>query len=206
MASDSTELNHLIPAMHALVRLCDSQKIPFMVIGGMAAALLGRPRLTADVDATLWIGLGELERLLQGARREGLAERISNALAFAKKHRVLMLVHELSAVPVDLGLGALPFEDSAIRRARRILVAGIRVPVAAPEDLMVMKAIAQRPRDITDMESLLDCHPKLDLRFVRRVVKEFAETLESPELTAGLDRLIAQWRASRTRRKQLPKE
>ena len=157
-----------------------------MVIGGMAAALLGRPRLTADVDATLWTGLEALETFLQSAHREGFMERIPNALVFARKHRVLRLVHQPSAVPVDLGLGALPFEDSAIRRARRIRVAGISVPVAAPEDLMVMKAIAQRPRDITDMESLLDCHPKLDLKFVRRVVKDFAETLEAPELTAGL--------------------
>jgi hypothetical protein len=206
MASDPAELNHLIPALHALVRVCDREKLPFMVIGGMAAALLGRPRLTADVDATLWIDPEELDSLLHAARREGFAERIPNALPFARKHRVLRLVHQPSAVPADLSLGALPFEESAIRRARRIRVAGVAVPVAAPEDLMVMKAVAQRPRDITDMESLLDCHPKLNLRFVRRVVKEFAETLEAPELTAGLDRLIAQWRSARSRRKKLPKK
>ena len=64
MASDPSELNHLIPALHALVRLCNREKVRFMIIGGMAAALLGRPRLTADVDATLWIGLEDLESFL----------------------------------------------------------------------------------------------------------------------------------------------
>ena len=47
----------------------------------------------------------------------------------------------------DLIFGALPFEETAIRRARVMSVAGERVRVCAPEDLIVLKIVSDRARD-----------------------------------------------------------
>jgi hypothetical protein len=41
---------------------------------------------------------------------------------------------------------------------------GVRVPLPIPEDLIVMKAVAHRPQDLADIESILVAHPKLNLR------------------------------------------
>jgi hypothetical protein len=41
----------LLAALAALVKWMDVTKMPSMVIGGVAASVLGRPRLTQDVDA-----------------------------------------------------------------------------------------------------------------------------------------------------------
>jgi len=45
-----------------------------------------------------------------------------------------------------------------------------------------MKAIAHRPRDMADIEAILDAQPQLDLRRVRRWVREFSTLLETPAL------------------------
>ena len=36
-------------------RILDHQKIPYMIIGGQAVLIYGRPRLTRDIDITLGI-------------------------------------------------------------------------------------------------------------------------------------------------------
>jgi hypothetical protein len=59
----------------------------------------------------------------------------------------------------------------------------------------VTKAIANRPRDRADVESLLSVHPDLDVRRARRVLVEFAEALEQPELVQEFDRLTGRRRS-----------
>jgi hypothetical protein len=71
-------------------------------------------------------------------------------------------------------------------------VGGLGIRVARPEHLLVLKAIADRPRDRADIESLLRAHPDLDRAAARRVVVEFADALEQPELVATFDRLTGQ--------------
>ena len=51
--------------------------------------------------------------------------------------------------------------------------------------------MAQRPRDIADIESVLDAHPEADLERVRRWVGLFAEMLERPELLRNVEVLLA---------------
>jgi hypothetical protein len=83
---------------------------------------------------------------------------------------------------VDVSLGCLPFEDEAVQRTVITRVAGVDVPLPTPEDLIIMKAVAHRERDLLDIEGLLATHPQIDVRRVRRWVKKFASALESPEI------------------------
>jgi plasmid stabilization system protein ParE len=57
-----------------------------------------------------------------------------------------------------------------------------------------MKAVAHRPRDLDDIEAILAANPKLNLRRVRRWVREFAEALEMPEILTDLKTLLSQRR------------
>ena len=65
-------------------------------------------------------------------------------------------------------------------RAHWAELSGVRLPLPLPEDLIVMKAVAHRPQDLTDIEAILAAHPKTNLRRVRRWVREFAAALEIP--------------------------
>jgi predicted nucleotidyltransferase len=97
-------------------------------------------------------------------------------------------------VPIDVSCGALPFEQALIDRATPIGIGSFSVRVARPEDLLVMKAIANRPRDRADIESLLRQFPEIDTAAARRTVQEFAEMLDSPELVADFDRALRERR------------
>ena len=64
------------------------------------------------------------------------------------------------------------------------------VPLVTPEDLVVMKAIAHRPRDLADIEAVVSLHPRLDRVRIFRLVREFAAVLKAPELVRDLERIL----------------
>lgn len=128
----------------------------------------------------------EWEQFLAVGSRHGFEARRPNALEFAKQNRVLLIRHVSSGISVDVALGALPFEQQMIGRARPTDVGSITIPLPTPEDLVIMKAIAHRTRDAEDIEAVLEVHPNLDRRRVLRWVRDFAKVLERPELLTDL--------------------
>ena len=59
--------------------------IPGAAIGGLAANLLGRPRITKDIDAVVLLGDLPPETFLAAGARFGFAPRIADAVDFAEK-------------------------------------------------------------------------------------------------------------------------
>lgn len=75
------------------------------------------------------------------------------------------------------------------------------MPLPTPEDMVVMKAVAHRARDLGDIEGIVATHPRLDVARIRRLVREFSDVLEAPELLADLERALGR----RPRPKRPPK-
>jgi hypothetical protein len=75
------------------------------------------------------------------------------------------------------------FEIEAIRRAWRIDIAGKPVNVVTPEDLVLMKILSERPRDVADAEAIVRRRrQELDRDYLEPRIKEFADALEKPEI------------------------
>jgi len=162
-----------------------------MIIGGVAAIAWGHSRATTDIDATLRIPAQSLARLIERFAQKGIVPRIADALEFARSRHVLLLQHRASQIDVDVTVALLPFEDEAIAHRQSVDFAGVRIAIPRPEDLVIYKMIASRPQDLQDVEALLLRHrDQMDLARVRRIVGEFAEVLERPELAQELERVI----------------
>jgi hypothetical protein len=146
--------------------------------------------VTKDLDAVVLLGDTNLETFLAAGASFGFTPRISEAAAFALKSRVLLLLHDPTRTPVDVSLGALPFEQESVDRASTVTVGGVSFPVVSPEDLIIMKSLPRRPRDIADIEAVIDAHPQLDLKRVRYWVGQFASVLESPDIIDDVERIL----------------
>lgn len=158
---------------------------------GVAASLLGRPRLTRDVDALVLMDQGQWADFMTMGTEHGFIPRRADALAFAQETQVLLVRHQPSGIDADIVFGSLPFEKEAVAQATWVDLGGIQVPLPLPEDLIVMKAVAHRPQDLADIEAILAAHPKLNRRRVRRWVREFAAALEMPEILNDLEALFS---------------
>src|SRR6187399_966028 len=100
----------LLQALAAVTAWLLQANVPAAVIGGVAASLLGRPRVTKDVDRVALAGDSELARMLSLAKQHGITPRASDAVDFAKVSRVLLIRHEPSGIEIDLSLARLQFE------------------------------------------------------------------------------------------------
>jgi hypothetical protein len=174
-----------------------AQQVSGLVIGGVAVGLLGRPRITRDLDALILLTEDRWPSFLAASGQFGFVPRESDTLAFAREARVLLLRHQATSIDIDVAFGWLPFEEEAVARVRTVNVAGTSVPLPTPEDLIIMKAVAHRAQDLQDIEGLLAAQPRLDTRRVRRWVRLFAETLEMPEVYDDVDTLLRRRRPAR---------
>ncbi len=181
----------LLGALAGLMEWLDAANIPSMVVGGVAASALGRPRLTQDVDALAILPEGEWANALSTAASHGILPRIEHPLDFARRSRVLLLRHAESGIDIDVIFGGLSFEQAAIDNSKVHDIGGLRVRLPRIEDLLVMKAVARRPKDLQDIEGLLAAHPEADVTAVRRWVSEFATAMSMSDMLKDFDNLVA---------------
>lgn len=181
----------LLAALTDLVSWLDDAQVPSMVIGGVAASVLGQPRLTHDIDALAILPEAEWGNVMAAASNYGIAPRVDDALEFAHRSRVLLMQHVASGIEIDLTFGGLPFEEVAVAKGEVYEIGGLRVRLPRVEDLLIMKAIARRPKDIQDIEALLATHPNADIEFVRRWIREFATAVGMSDIPEDFERALA---------------
>lgn len=86
------------------------------------------------------------------ARFEG---RVDDTAGFAMRNRVVLL-RASNGTPIDVALGALPFEEHAIERATPFAIGdGNSIVTCSAGDLVVHKVFAGRGRDWLDVEGVL---------------------------------------------------
>ena len=178
------------PALGDLVQWLEAENVPYTVIGGLSVSIVSQPRPTIDVDLVVWLDPERWSAFVESAKQYGIQPRTEDALEFARQRRVLLLQHRESGIGIDVSFGALPFEDEMIKRSRTVSLGNVTFRVATPEDLIIMKMIAHREKDLRDIENIVRVCQQLDLDRVRYWVHEFALVLENPELELELSKMI----------------
>ena len=79
--------------LESLTRGLESRGIAFMLIGGQAVLLHGRPRFTEDIDATLGVGPDRLVTVLEACSAAGLDALPADIPAFVRETFVLPTRH-----------------------------------------------------------------------------------------------------------------
>lgn len=147
-------MNPIFEAALEVEIVCRTARFTFCFIGGLAVQRWGQPRMTADVDLTLITGFGGEEPYVDALLRS-FPGRIAEAREFALRHRTLLLA-ATNGVHVDVALGAMPFEENAVRRASPFdLGDGRAVTTCSAEDLIVHKAFAGRDKDWLDVRGIV---------------------------------------------------
>ncbi len=180
-------LKTFVEPLTALQRLLDRFSAQGVIIGGIATGFLGKPRFTVDLDAMFLASIKDVPRILEMAKDEGIEPRTDQIMEFARKSRVLLLRHSSSGASIDISLGVLPFEEEVVARSQVYDAGVLSVRLPTPEDLIVMKAIAHRPKDLIDIQSVIDSHPDLDIDRIKHWVTSFATVLETPSLWTDIE-------------------
>jgi len=157
----------------ALGTVLQTHEIPYMIIGGQAVLLYGEPRLTRDIDITLGVDIGHLDKLLGVASKLSLQPLPQDIPEFVRQTMVLPCLHEETGIRVDFIFSYTLYETQAITRANKVLINDTQVCFASVEDLIIHKIFAGRPRDLEDVRSVLVRNPDVDKDYITTWLEQF---------------------------------
>lgn len=164
---------NLTPAELAveISRLLTDAGVRHAVGGALALGFHANPRGTSDVDVNVFVAAdrpGAALDVLAGGGveldREGAARAIASRGDLFLKHRGCRL---------DLFFNSIPLHASASQRTRDVDLLGTQVPILSVEDLIVLKLLFNRHKDIVDIEAMVETSgDKLDVGYVRHWLVE----------------------------------
>lgn len=161
------------------------------LFGAQAAIVHGAARLTADVDVTVDLAARSSAELVNALAAAGFEPRVPDPGGVVETTRVLPLVHRPTRIPVDVVLAGPGLEDLFFARVEEHTIGGVSVPVASAEDVLTMKVLAARPKDLDDAEAIIRAlGPRLDVETIRGTLRLLEAALDRRDLLSELERLL----------------
>ncbi|MCF8111923.1 MAG: nucleotidyltransferase [Desulfobacteraceae bacterium] len=181
------EIKLLENALGDIAALFEKHRIEYMVIGGLANAKWGQPRATLDIDITLWVSDSEIKNLIS-LLKGSYTLLVDKPFEFIRDTRVLPLKDHQNQ-RIDLIFGALPFERQAIERSLKVEIGNTAVNFCTPEDLILLKIISDRPRDLEDVQGILRFRKEtLDYNYLEPRIQDLANLLDRPDILSQWER------------------
>jgi hypothetical protein len=159
--------------MRDFVSLFDQLGVPYAVMGGMAVRAYGIPRPTHDLDFTIILSRDRLQQLFEAAASAGYSIPPEYDAGWVDQVGGMPLVRARlyladKAIDVDIFLAESRFQRELMDRRRKESVDGQTVWLVSPEDLILLKLIARRPRDLIDVADVFFMQGELDKEYMRR--------------------------------------
>lgn len=153
------------------LRVLNAHGVQYVVIGGVAAGLLGSSSITRDLDICYERSRPNLEALAKALRElEAYLRGVEPGLPFQLDARTLQLGDSFTFVTkygnLDIlgtpsGTGGYP---DLVRKASDVDLGSVTVKVVSLDDLIRMKRAAGRPKDRIELEILGALREEIDRR------------------------------------------
>ncbi|MDB5169099.1 MAG: hypothetical protein JWO41_455 [Candidatus Saccharibacteria bacterium] len=183
-AEQSEELSwaHKVAAINAAFQ---ESQLPYAFGGAIAMNYHREPRATSDIDVNIFLSPADQEGAL-GALRQlyGLPdeERVRREIVASGQARSLW-----TTTYIDLFFANTDFHESMAQRVSHEPFGDTVIPVLSIEDLIVCKAVFDRPKDWIDIDAVVKSGRKpLDLAYMISWLDKFKMT---PEDNSRIDRL-----------------
>ena len=163
-----------------LAALLAELRLRYAVIGAHAVNAWLEPRFTADIDLTIELTAETSRELAAAFERAGLSQTRIHGTGAASGPDFVRFASADRRVTVEFQVAKTEFQHEVVRRGV-IGAAGLRV--ATVEDLIVLKLIANRPKDQLDLLGMVAL-PSIDWAYVERWANEWDAQSVLDELRA----------------------
>jgi hypothetical protein len=139
----------------ALIQALKKAKIPYMIVGGLAANYHGMPRATFDIDLVVQIDADEAGTVVTCLERLHFSIRKKDAEQMVRIGNRIMAMSPDHPYRVDLWLIKSEHDRTAFARRSKGRLFGQSVWFISKEDLILSKLKAGRAKDLEDAEGVL---------------------------------------------------
>jgi uncharacterized nucleotidyltransferase DUF6036 len=168
------------------IRVLESLDLTYAIVGGLAVSTWAVPRATRDVD---------VYAELPNAARPHLQERLLAvgfdvpAMEAELEHFGVFRSRSTGGVFLDVFDAVGPLGSSLLTRRRSVKLGDHDLWLAAPDDVAILKAFSDRPRDFEDLVALLiHAAGQIDISYLETWARMLDESIESDEVTERLRR------------------
>lgn len=158
-------------------KILEKLKIPYLVTGGVAIVVWGRPRFTADIDIIIELKKEKVKQLVSTLLKEGYVDE--NAVKEALRYKSeFNFIDNKTGLKVDFWiLSSSAFDRSRLKRAVVRKIFGQGVFFSSPEDLILKKLLwfneSRSSRQLEDIHSVLAIiKDQLDYNYLKKWAKK----------------------------------
>lgn len=155
-----------------MVQICQRMGLGYAVMGGLAVRVHGIPRPTFDVDFQLTIPYEAWDQFFSLAEdfgyevsevfRQGWRDTVGGMPLVKMK----FFTDEGKSIDVDIFVNETPYQVEVMQRRQAVEFDGGELFFVSPEDLILLKLLANRPRDLSDVGDVLFVQGELDQTYL----------------------------------------
>ena len=141
--------------LREFLKLLNSARVEYLLIGGYAVGYYGYPRATADLD--IWVAMSEQNsrKLVQMLKDFGFDLPNLVPDLFLRRESIVRFGQPPLRIKILTTISGVDFADCYARRAK-VKFDGLRVNMIHLADLKKNKAASGRLKDLDDLEALQD--------------------------------------------------
>ena len=156
------------------IRFLEKEKVAYFVLGGLAVGVLGEPRFTLDIDLDIFVEREDLGIFLKRAKDGPFQFNVRAAMVNVEKFGTFRIFCD--GVQVDMILASTALEKSALQRRKQLALFSKKTFFPTAEDLILLKLIPGRPKDLIDVESVFLRHKdRLDSGYLKRWAEKICD-------------------------------
>lgn len=177
-----------------VIAALESAGIDYMLAGSFASTRYSSPRSTQDIDIVISAGETELKSFIELAQAKNYYAELDDALEARRHESLFNIIDRDTGWKVDLIFRkSTPFGLEEFRRRQKIVVHGLEMFVATPEDIIIAKLEWAKggasQRQIEDVAAILRVQERaLDTSYLEKWIRErqLQEQWDGARRLAGL--------------------
>jgi hypothetical protein len=148
--------------------------LPYAIGGAIALGFYAVPRATVDVDINIFVSpVEDLSAALAALAETGFVADENEAALHARANSEGQFRGTVAGLRVDVFVPAIAYYAEIGARRQQVILLGRPAWIVGPEDLVVLKMMFFRRKDLADVEAVLrDRGKSFDRLFMRRQLIE----------------------------------
>lgn len=164
-----------LDVLKMITKRLETEGIPYMLTGSIAANFYSIPRMTRDIDIVIDVSENDVQKLINCFGDEFYVSKVSVKTAIQNR-KMFNIIHNEALVKVDFIIKKnSPYRKLEFERKKIINFEGENIFIACPEDLIISKLFWARDSmseiQIKDIKNLMLSVQNLDFDYLAKWVK-----------------------------------